>query len=115
MFDLKNKTALVTGAASGIGAALAEVFAQAGANVWVADCNEAGGRTQAERIGGQFISLDVASEESCALAAKTTGALDILANVAGIGHVGSLLNTTAADLDRLHAVRSEERRVGKEC
>jgi NAD(P)-dependent dehydrogenase (short-subunit alcohol dehydrogenase family) len=32
------------------------------------------------------------------------GALDILANVAGIGHVGTLLNTTAADLDRLHAV-----------
>ena len=104
MFSLKNKTALVTGAASGIGAALAETFAQAGATVWVADRNEADGRAQAERIGGKFLTLDVASEADCARAAQTVGALDILANVAGIGHVGTLLNTTAADLDRLHAV-----------
>jgi NAD(P)-dependent dehydrogenase (short-subunit alcohol dehydrogenase family) len=104
MFSLKNKTALVTGAASGIGAALAETFAQAGATVWVADRNEADGRAQAERIGGKFLALDVASEADCTRAAQSVGALDILANVAGIGHVGSLLNTTAADLDRLHAV-----------
>ncbi len=104
MFSLKNKNALVTGGASGIGAALAETFAAAGAVVWVADRNQADGRAQAERIGGKFIALDVASEADCARAAETTGPLDILANVAGIGHVGSLLNTTAADLDRLHAV-----------
>ena len=104
MFSLKNKTALVTGAASGIGAALAETFAQAGATVWVADRNEADGRAQAGRIGGKFLTLDVASEADCARAAEAVGAVDILANVAGIGHVGSLLNTTAADLDRLHAV-----------
>jgi 2-keto-3-deoxy-L-fuconate dehydrogenase len=104
MFNLKNKNALVTGAASGIGAALAVTFAEAGAMVWVADCNEADGRAQAERIGGKFIALDVASEKDCAQAAKTVGALDILANVAGIGHVGTLLQTAAADLDRLYAV-----------
>ena len=104
MFSLKNKTALVTGAASGIGAALAETFAQAGATVWVVDRNEADGLAQAARIGGKFLALDVASETDCARAAQSVGALDILANVAGIGHVGSLLSTTAADLDRLHAV-----------
>ena len=104
MFSLKNKTALVTGAASGIGAALAETFAQAGATVWVVDRNEADGLAQAARIGGKFLALDVSSEADCARAAQSVGALDILANVAGIGHVGSLLNTTAADLDRLHAV-----------
>src|SRR5580658_1666074 len=104
MFTIKNKTALVTGAASGIGAALAETFAQAGATVWAADRNEADGRAQADRIGGKFLALDVASEADCVRASETVGALDILANVAGIGHVGSLLNTTAADLDRLHAV-----------
>lgn len=104
VFSLKNKTALVTGAASGIGAALAETFAAAGASVWVVDRDEAGARATAERIGGKFLALDVASEADCAKAAQTVGAVDVLANVAGIGHVGSLLNTTAADMDRLHAV-----------
>jgi NAD(P)-dependent dehydrogenase (short-subunit alcohol dehydrogenase family) len=104
VFSLQNKTVFVTGAASGIGAALAETFARAGAGVWIADQNEAAGRAQAERIGGRFIALDVASEAACAQAAQQIGTLDILANVAGIGHVGSLTGTTAADLDRLYAV-----------
>jgi 2-keto-3-deoxy-L-fuconate dehydrogenase len=104
MFSLKNKTALVTGGASGIGAAIAETFIQAGATVWIADLDETNGRGVAKRIGGQFVLLDVASETACALAAQTVGKLEILANVAGIGHVGSLHNTTAADLDSLHAV-----------
>jgi 2-keto-3-deoxy-L-fuconate dehydrogenase len=104
VFSLKNKNALITGGASGIGAALAETFAAAGATVWVADRNEVDGRAQAERIGGKFIALDVASEADCVRAAEMVGPLNVLANVAGIGHVGSLLNTTAADLDRLHAV-----------
>jgi 2-keto-3-deoxy-L-fuconate dehydrogenase len=103
-FSLKNKNALVTGAASGIGAALAEIFAQAGAQVWIADRDEANGRATADRVGGKFLALDVASEAACLDATQSVGALDILANVAGIGHVGTLLNTAAADLDRLHAV-----------
>lgn len=104
MFSLKNKTALVTGAASGIGAALAETFAQAGATVWIVDRNETEGRKQAERVGGRFLALDVASESACQQAVQTVGPLDILANVAGIGHVGNLLKTTAADLDNLYAI-----------
>jgi NAD(P)-dependent dehydrogenase (short-subunit alcohol dehydrogenase family) len=103
-FSLLNKSALVTGAASGIGAALAEMFIQAGATVWIADRDEANGRATADRVGGQFLALDVASEADCLGATQSVGALDILANVAGIGHVGTLLNTAAADLDRLHAV-----------
>lgn len=103
-FSLKNKSALVTGAASGIGAALAEIFIQAGATVWIADRDEANGRATADRVGGKFLALDVASEADCLDATQSVGALDILANVAGIGHVGTLLNTSAADLDRLHAV-----------
>ncbi|HEY3931379.1 MAG TPA: SDR family oxidoreductase [Verrucomicrobiae bacterium] len=104
MFSLKNKTVLVTGAASGIGAAIAETFAQAGATVWIADRNEADGKVVAEKIGGKFISLDVASETDCSKVPQMVGALDILANVAGIGHVGTLLNTMSADLDKLYAV-----------
>jgi len=104
VFDLKNKTALVTGGASGIGAAIATIFAGAGANVWIADRNEANGPMLAKKIGGQFLALDVTNEADCSRADQTTGALDVLANIAGIGHVGTLLNTTAADMDKLFAV-----------
>jgi NAD(P)-dependent dehydrogenase (short-subunit alcohol dehydrogenase family) len=104
VFSLKNKTALVTGAASGIGAAIAEIFATAGARVFVADRDEANGRPIAERIGGLFYKLDVTGEDECARAAQIVGPLDILVNVAGIGHVGSLTGTAAADMERLYAV-----------
>jgi 2-keto-3-deoxy-L-fuconate dehydrogenase len=104
VFNLKNKNALVTGAASGIGAAIAQTFAEAGATVWIADRNEADGNAIARRIGGKFIALEVTSETACTQAAQTVGALDILANVAGIGHVGTLLTTGSADLDKLYAV-----------
>jgi NAD(P)-dependent dehydrogenase (short-subunit alcohol dehydrogenase family) len=104
MFDLKNKTALVTGGASGIGAAIAKIYSEAGAKVWIADRDEANGKIMAEKIGGNFLSLDVASEADCLRVAQAVGTLDVLANVAGIGHVGTLLNTTAADMDKLFAV-----------
>jgi 2-keto-3-deoxy-L-fuconate dehydrogenase len=104
VFDLRDKVALVTGGGSGIGAAMAEVFAAAGAKVWVADRDAANGQGMATRIGGSFIQVDVAREADCERAAQTVGAVDVLANIAGIGHVGTLLNTTAADLDRMFAV-----------
>jgi NAD(P)-dependent dehydrogenase (short-subunit alcohol dehydrogenase family) len=104
MFDLKNRTALVTGAASGIGAAIAAIFAEAGATVWLADRDDANGKAVAAKIGGKFLSLDVASEADCFLAAQAVGAVDVLANIAGIGHVGTLLTTSAADLERMFAV-----------
>ncbi len=113
MFSLQNKTALVTGAGSGIGAAIAETFARANAFVFVTDRDEPGGRETTEKIKGQngaveFLSLDVISEESCQRAAQAVlsgkGRLDVLVNNAGIGHVGTMMQTTGADLDRLYAV-----------
>ncbi len=104
MCNLANKTALVTGGGSGIGAAIAECFATAGAKVWIVDRDESAGSAVAKRVGGKFFALDVSSESGFAEAARTIGLVDVLANIAGIGHVGTLLNTTAADLDRLYAV-----------
>jgi 2-keto-3-deoxy-L-fuconate dehydrogenase len=104
VFSLASKVAFVTGAASGIGAAIAETFSGVGATVWVADCDEVNGMSVAQRIGGKFIHVDVSNETDCARAAGEIGIVDVLMNVAGIGHVGSLPNTTASDLDRLFAV-----------
>jgi NAD(P)-dependent dehydrogenase (short-subunit alcohol dehydrogenase family) len=113
MFSLAQRIALVTGAGSGIGAAIAETFARAGARVYVADLDEKAGASTVNRIrdaGGEadFVRCDVSSEPSAEAVRQAVesgaGRLDILVNNAGIGHVGTILQTTAADLDRLHAV-----------
>ncbi len=113
MFSLQNKITLVTGAGSGIGAAIAETFARAGAHVFVADRDATGGQATVDRIkatkgSAEFLALDVTSEEDCARACQTAhaafGRLEVLVNNAGIGHVGTILQTTAADLDRIYAV-----------
>jgi 2-keto-3-deoxy-L-fuconate dehydrogenase len=111
MFDLTGKTAVVTGAASGIGESIAEQFAAAGAYVLIADRDTAKGVALAARLNDAgaktgFATVDVADAASCrALQDRLPGGrCDILVNNAGIGHVGTVLTTTADDLDRLHAV-----------
>ena len=111
MFDLSGKIALVTGAGSGIGEAIAETLASAGAFVYIADLDEPNGHRVAAEIGAEkaaFIKLDVTAKGDCDGAAKTVLAekqrLDILVNNAGIGHVGTILETTEEDLERLFAV-----------
>lgn len=109
MFKLNQKTALVTGAGSGIGEAIALTLAGAGASVWVVDRDSvAGQRTVASvrAAGGtaEYAELDVADPEAATALGTRLPSIDVLVNNAGIGHVGNLLATTAADLDRLHAV-----------
>lgn len=109
MFSLAHKTALVTGAGSGIGQAIAQLFARQGAFVWIVDRDAAAGRATVASItasSGQadFAELDVSDPAAVAVVAGRITSLDLLVNNAGIGHVGSLLGTTAADLDRLYAV-----------
>ena len=102
MFKLTGKIALVTGAGSGIGAAIAKTFAEAGAQVIVADRDQKSGEAVAEEIRGEFRLLDVSNESDCEAAAR--GRVDILVNNAGIGHVGTIMQTSGADLDRLFQV-----------
>jgi 3(or 17)beta-hydroxysteroid dehydrogenase len=84
MPKLANRRALVTGGARGIGAAIARIFAGAGAVVIIADIDGDAGMQTARDIGSEFIELDVASEQSwIALTAKYP-AIDIMVNNAGI-------------------------------
>ena len=114
MFDLTGKVAVVTGAGSGTGAAIARCFAAAGASVYLAERDPTGGAAVAEQVnaaGGRarFVQTDVSAEASCRAAAELVlaengGRCDVLVNNAGVGHVGTVLTTTSADLDRLIAV-----------
>lgn len=109
MFSLAQKTALVTGAGSGIGRAIAQLFARQGAFVWIVDRDLPAARTVVDEIraaGGQAdgAGTDVSDPAAVDALAGRLPPLDILVNNAGIGHVGGLLGTAAADLDRLHAV-----------
>ncbi len=115
MFSLSQKIALITGAGSGIGAAIADTFATAGARVFITDSNEAAGQALAERLraakySAAFLPLDVTNEGQCTEAARQVfaiaGRLDILVNNAGIGHVGTMATTTGEDFDRIFAVNT---------
>ena len=113
MFRLDGKTALVTGAGSGIGEAIAHTLSRAGALVYVTDLNAESGTRVTDAIrrqGGkaEFAALDVSEEADCTRAADMIaakhGALDILVNNAGIGHVGTIVTTSGADMDRLYRI-----------
>jgi NAD(P)-dependent dehydrogenase (short-subunit alcohol dehydrogenase family) len=114
-FRLDGKTALVTGAGSGIGEQIAHIFAHQGARVFIGEINrEAGERVAHEIIqsGGQadFVPLDVSDPASVDAAFAqidaNSGPPDVLVNNAGIGFVGDILQTTLADFERLHSVNT---------
>jgi NAD(P)-dependent dehydrogenase (short-subunit alcohol dehydrogenase family) len=109
--DLKKKRAVVTGAASGIGLAIARTFAESGAEVVLVDLHEekvsAAAAEISEKTGALAtgVGCDVSDEASVAAAfARAGGPVDVLVNCAGIAHVGRLETTSAEDLDRLYRV-----------
>ncbi len=113
MFSLSGKIAVVTGAGSGIGRAIAVAFAQQGAHVEVFDFDEAAAKQVVADIGGSGGSADhevcdVSNaqqvHDSIEAVWKKRKKLDILVNNAGIAHVGNVLNTTEEDLDRIYRV-----------
>jgi NAD(P)-dependent dehydrogenase (short-subunit alcohol dehydrogenase family) len=113
MFKLTDKVALVTGAGSGIGQAIARVFARQGAHVEVIDLKleaaqitvdqiiAAGGSAQASACDvGDHLAVKTLFESIALRRLK----IDILVNNAGIAHIGTLLTTSEADLDRLYRI-----------
>jgi 3(or 17)beta-hydroxysteroid dehydrogenase len=110
MTRLAGKTAFVTGAASGIGAAIARRFVAEGARVALADIDAAGGEALAGELGpaALFLRHDVTEEadwrDNLARAVAVLGRLDILVNNAGIGPAGTIEKTSLAEWRRVHAV-----------
>lgn len=109
MFELKDKTAIVTGGGSGIGRAIANLFAQQGAMVYVldlhADDNDKAGGSE---LHIKTITCDVSVQKEVELAVKNVieerKSINILVNNAGVAHIGNAENTNEEDFVRLFNV-----------
>src|SRR5438270_9830333 len=113
MFRLDGKTAAVTGAGSGIGAAIARTLAMQGARVFALDVDEGAADEVCVGISGDggaadALRCDVSDaasvSEAFAKVREAAPRLDILVNNAGIAHIGNVETTTEADLERIYSV-----------
>ncbi len=107
---LNDKIALITGAAQGLGFAMAHMFVAEGARVVMTDINEQGVRSAAAQFGDAAMACvhDVTSpavwEDVCAKAVAHFGGLSILVNNAGIGALGNVETCSIEDWKRVHAI-----------
>lgn len=109
MFTLTNKIAVITGAGSGIGQAIARLFAQQGATVHLPELQAATATQTLQEIEaagyiGNAYSCDITDALQVEAVMQAIGAFDILVNCAGIAHVGTATTTTAQDFDRVYQV-----------
>ncbi|MGC2657769.1 MAG: SDR family oxidoreductase [Bryobacteraceae bacterium] len=107
-FRLDGKTALITGGASGIGEATARIFSEAGARVLIVDVDH----SRAEALAGtleaaEAFACDITDETQVSALMSSLDRLDVLINSAGIGLVGTIEETKAADFLRLWRVNVE--------
>src|SRR6266516_4369950 len=100
----EGRKALVTGGASGIGAAVSSRLAAEGAEVWVADVNDEAAGKLAVDISAHALHLDVTDLDSARDAVEETGTLDVLVNNAGIDEFGFFNQTTPDMWERVLAV-----------
>jgi NAD(P)-dependent dehydrogenase (short-subunit alcohol dehydrogenase family) len=106
VFRLNDKTAVITGGGSGIGKAIAQLFAQQGAHVHVVDLNDAACAQVVREIraeGGQVTAhaCDVARQADVEALMAAIGPIGILVNNAGIAHIGKADTTSEEDFDRV--------------
>jgi NAD(P)-dependent dehydrogenase (short-subunit alcohol dehydrogenase family) len=113
LFNLKNKVAVVTGGGSGIGKAIAEVFASQGAQVCIVDLNESAAIETANALVNKNLlakgfACNVTNQSDVQSVfqsiVKEFGVIDILANSAGIAHIGKLENTNEDEFDKIFQV-----------
>lgn len=106
MFSLKNKKAIITGAGSGIGKAIAILFAQQGAEVHIIELTEESARSALQEItdnnGKAYThTCNVANQKEVVSVFDKIGSHDILINNAGIAHIGKADTTSEEDFDRV--------------
>jgi NAD(P)-dependent dehydrogenase (short-subunit alcohol dehydrogenase family) len=113
MFNLHSKIAAITGGGSGIGKAIAELFATQGAQVYILDLNADTGEETVKHITAQggnakFNACNVSDQglvkNILAAIAQQAGRIDILVNCAGVSHIGKLDNTSEEDFSRIFNV-----------
>jgi len=107
---MNGKVALVTGAASGIGKAIAQAYAREGAKVCIADLSAEGAQAAARELGDRAlaVTMDVTSEEQVergvAQAVAHFGTVDVLVSNAGVQHIAPLVDLQLADWRRMLAI-----------
>jgi 2-keto-3-deoxy-L-fuconate dehydrogenase len=106
MFSLKNKSAVITGGGSGIGKAIALLFAQQGAAVHIIELDSGAASATIDEIPQSsgiafYYQCDVSNQQQVIDTFNAIGQIDILVNNAGIAHVGSADTTQEADFDRV--------------
>jgi len=105
---LRDRVALIIGAARGIGAGIAERFAEEGARIVIADSEPPAGEATAKRLGGRFVAVDVSrktdADRAVAETLKAYGQLDILVQNAGIYPWTLIENIDPDEWDKVLAV-----------